>query len=199
MIDILQLILLYAFLGGAIKFIDQAYDEKAFSIRAAKVVAVLAGVAMGYLMARDSPFSTAFFAAMLISLVFAKKIDNFAFATGTILAIASLIAFYPSSAVSWLIVPVIVFLAAGFVDEIADDMVHKHNIEGFLQMFLNYRPFSDFALVAMVLLGTFSWIYLLPYFGFTFSYMFVERYSEHEYSLHGGVDWIKHRVLRRAN
>ena len=83
MIDILQLIVLFAFLGGAIKFIDQAYDEKAFSIRAAKVVAVMAGVVMGYLMARDSPFSTAFFAAMLISLVLAKKIDNFAFATGT--------------------------------------------------------------------------------------------------------------------
>ena len=97
-------------------------------------------------------------------------------------------------------VPVIVFLAAGFVDEIADDMVHKHNIEGVLQMVLNYRPFSDLALVAMVLLGMFSWIYLLPYFSFTFSYMFVERYSERELlDCSGGVDWIKHRVLRRAD
>jgi hypothetical protein len=108
MIEILQLITLYAFLGGAIKFIDQAYDEKAFSVRAAKMVAVLAGVVMGYLMARDSPFSTAFFAAMLISLVLAKKIDNFAFAAGTGLAVVSLIAFYPSSQVTWLIVPIIV-------------------------------------------------------------------------------------------
>jgi len=199
MIDLLQLIILYAFLGGAIKFIDQAYDEKAFSIRSAKVVAVLAGAAMGFLMAKDSPFSTAFFAAMLISLVLARKIDNFAFATGTILAIVSLLAYYPSSEVYWSIVPIVVFLVAGFVDEVADDMVDKHGITGFLQVFLNYRPFSDFALVGMVLVGMFPWTYLLPYFGFTFSYMFVERFTEREYSLHDGVDWIKHRVLRRAN
>ncbi|MGE5379315.1 MAG: hypothetical protein ACM3L5_00405, partial [Candidatus Saccharibacteria bacterium] len=131
-------------------------------------------------------------------LVLAKKIDNFAFASGTGLAVVSLLAFYPSSQVTWLILPIIVFLAAGFVDEIADDMVHKHNIEGPLQMFLNYRPFSDFALVGMVLLGTFSWTYLLPYFGFTFSYMFVERYTERDYSLQDGVAWLRHRVLRRT-
>ena len=82
MVDIVHLIVFYAFLGGSIKYIDQAYDEKAFSIRSAKVLAVLAGVVMGYLMAQDSPFSTAFFAAMLISLVIARKIDNFAFAIG---------------------------------------------------------------------------------------------------------------------
>ena len=199
MIETLQLITLYAFLGGAIKFIDQAYDEKYFSIRSANVVAVLAGVVMGYLMATDSPFSTAFFAAMLISLVLARKIDNFAFAAGTILAVASLAAFYPTSQVSWMIVPVILFLVAGFVDEIADSMVHKHNLEGVVQMFFNYRPFSDFALVVMVAAGIFPWIYLLPYFAFTFSYMFVERYSEREYSLQDGMRWIRHRMLRRAH
>jgi hypothetical protein len=199
MIELLQLITLYAFLGGAIKFVDQAYDEGLFSIRAAKVTAVMAGVTMGYLMAKDSPFSTAFFAAMLISLILAKKIDNFAFAIGTVLAIVSLIAFYPSSEVSWLIVPVILFLVAGFVDEIVDDYADEHNVNIFIQMFLNYRPFSDFALVAMVLFGTFSWVYLLPYFSFTLSYLFVKRYTEKEYSLQSGVSWLMHRVLRRAN
>jgi hypothetical protein len=101
LIDILTITFLYAFLGGSIKFIDQAYDEKAFSIRSANIVAVMAGLIMGYLMARDSPFSTAFYAAMLISLVMARKIDNRAFAAGTVLAVASLLAFYPSSDVQW--------------------------------------------------------------------------------------------------
>lgn len=194
MIDIFQLIALFAFLGGAIKFIDQAYDERAFSTSVALVVAIMAGVVMGYLMARDSPFSTSFFAAMFISLVLAKKIDNFAFAIGAGSAVATLITFYSSSSVSWLVLPIIVFLAAGFVDEIADDMAHKHNIEGFLRTFLNYRPFSDFALVGMVMFGTFSWVYLLPYFSFTFFYMLVERYSEHEYSFSDGVDWLRSQV-----
>lgn len=199
MMDLLLTILLYAFLGGAIKYIDQAYDERSYSLRSASTLAVMAGVTMGYLMARDSPFSTAFFAAMLISLVLARKIDNRAFALGTVLAVASLLAFYPSSTVTWTLAPIVVFLLAGFVDEVADGLVDKYRLDGFLQMFLNYRPFSDFALFGMMLAGMFPWAYLLPYFGFTLSYMFVERCSEKEYSLNDGVSWIKHRVMRRAN
>lgn len=199
MMDLLLTILLYAFLGGAIKYIDQAYDESSYSLRSAGTLAVMAGVSMGYLMARDSPFSTAFFAAMLISLVLARKIDNRAFALGTALAVASLLAFYPSSTVSWTLVPLVLFLVAGFVDEVADGLVDKYRLEGFLQLFLNYRPFSDFALFGMMLAGMFPWAYLLPYFGFTLSYMFVERCSEKEHSFTDGVSWIKHRVLRRAN
>ena len=76
MFDILHLVFLYGFLGGSIKFIDQAYDEGVGSIKAARILAILSGVAMGFLMAKDSPFSTAFYAAMLISLVMARKIDN---------------------------------------------------------------------------------------------------------------------------
>jgi hypothetical protein len=201
LIDILTITFLYAFLGGSIKFIDQAYDEKAFSIRSANIVAVMAGLIMGYLMARDSPFSTAFYAAMLISLVMARKIDNRAFAAGTVLAVASLLAFYPSSDVQWTLWPILAFLAAGFVDEIADGLVDKYGLTGPLQMFLNYRPFSDIALFIMILAGTFSWIYLMPYFSFTFSYLLVERYSgkEQRASFSESVVRIKERVLRRAN
>jgi hypothetical protein len=199
LIEIMMITILYAFLGGAIKFIDQAYDEKAFSIRAANIVAVMSGLIMGYLMAKDSPFSTAFYAAMLISLVMARKIDNRAFALGTILAVAALVAFYPSSEVQWMVWPIVGFLVAGFVDEVADGWVDRYNLEGGLQMFLNYRPFSDIALFAMMLAGMFPWVYLLPYFGFTFSYLLVERYSEMDRSFSDGVVWIKKRVLRRAN
>jgi hypothetical protein len=196
--DFLLIMFLYAFLGGAIKFIDQAYDERSFSIRSANIVAVIAGVTMGYLMAADSPFSTAFFSAMLISLVLARKIDNRAFALGSALAVISLLAFYPTHNVIWELGPIFLFLLAGFVDEIADGLVHRRGIEGPLQMFLNYRPFSDLALLAMVIMGQFSWLYLLPYFCFTLSYMIVERVTVRELSLADGVDWFKHRVLRRS-
>lgn len=197
--DLVLLILLYAFLGGAIKFIDQAYDERSYSIRSAGTMAVMAGVTMGYLMARDSPFSTAFFSAMLISLVLARKIDNRSFAFGALMAVASLLAFYPSSEVTWALWPLVMFLIAGFIDEVADGVVDKHDLKGALQMFLNYRPFSDIALFIMVSVGLFPWSYLLPYFSFTFSYMLVERCSERELTFIDGVSWFKERVLRRAN
>ncbi len=177
MFDILHLVFLYGFLGGSIKFIDQAYDEGVGSIKAARILAILSGVAMGFLMAKDSPFSTAFYAAMLISLVMARKIDNGAFAAGTVVAVASLAAFYPSSEVTFAIVPVVVFLVAGFVDEVADGWAHRRQLSGLARAFLNYRPFSDMALFALIAAGTFGWIYLLPYFAFTFSYLAVERLS----------------------
>ena len=109
---------------------------------------------MGYLMAVDSPFSTAFFAAMLISLALARKIDNLAFALGTTLAIVSMLVFSTSFNVSWELLAIFVFLVAGFVDEKVDDLVHVHNIEGPVQRFLNYRPFSDFALLGLLILGS---------------------------------------------
>lgn len=74
------------------------------------------------------------------------------------LAVASLLAFYPTSEVQWTLWPIAAFLVAGFVDEVADGMVDRYHIEGGLQMFLNYRPFSDIALFIMVVAGTFSWI-----------------------------------------
>lgn len=177
MLDILQLVFLYGFLGGSIKFIDQAYDEGAGSIKAARVLAVLSGVTMGYLMARDSPFSTAFYVAMLISLVMARKIDNGAFAAGTVLAVASFAAFIPSSDVTFALAPIAAFLVAGFVDEVADGWAHRHQLGGLAGAFLNYRPFSDLALLALIAAGMFGWAYLLPYFAFTFSYLAVERMS----------------------
>ncbi len=195
--DIIQLAILYAFLGGAIKFIDQAYDENAFSIRTANILAVLSGILMGYLMAVDSPFSTAFFAAMLISLALARKIDNLAFALGTTLAIVSMLVFSTSFNVSWELLAIFVFLVAGFVDEKVDDLVHAHNIEGPVQRFLNYRPFSDFALLGLLILGVFPIWYILPYFSFTWSYMFVEMYTVREYSISGGID--RFRSLVRLN
>ena len=93
--EIVQIVLLYAFLGGSIKFIDQAYDEKVYSIMAANMVAIFSGVIGGYLMAMDSPFSTAFFTAMLISLLLAKKIDNIAFAMVVLSTIITFIVIYP--------------------------------------------------------------------------------------------------------
>ncbi len=65
----------YAFLGGAIKYIDQAYDENIGSIKIAKLWPCSPST-HGRVMVLDGGFSTAFYLAMLISLVVTKKIDN---------------------------------------------------------------------------------------------------------------------------
>jgi hypothetical protein len=176
-VELLFLLVTYAFLGGSIKFIDQAYDEHSFDRRSANLVAILAGVVMGFLMAADSPFSTAFFVAMLISLFVAKKMDNLAFVIGALVAVGSFLLFFGQYDVILLLFPIVGFLLAGFVDELMDELAHRWELRGTMESFLTYRPFSDIALVIMVLLGVFGWVYLIPYFAFTLAYMFVESVS----------------------
>ena len=145
---------------------------------------------MGTLMAFDSPFSTAFFIAMIISLVLAKKIDNVAFAAGSAIALVVMGVFMLDTNVTFLVLPIALFLFAGFVDEIVDGFAHKHQLGNFTEKFCHYRPFSDIALFGMIAFGMFDWIYILPYFSFTISYMLVGRINF--------AIGIK-RVIRRAS
>ena len=175
--EMILLLMSFAFLGGAIKFIDQAYDESSFSVRSANILALIAGLVMGFLMAADSPFSTAFFTSMLMSLFIAKKVDNLAFVTGALVAVASFILLSAQYSVSILVVPIAIFLLTGLLDEIMDGVAHKRGMTGWGERFFTYRPFCDFAIVGMILLGWFGWICLMSYLCFTATYMIVEFVS----------------------
>ena len=171
------LVVLYAFLGGAIKFIDQAYDEERYSRKLANLIAIVAGITMGGLMALDSPFSTAFYGAMILSLVLARKIDNRAFLAGTLIAALTLLVLWSVTGPEVLLVPLVVFILAGFLDEVVDGLAQKAKAPKIVRWAMLYRPLSDVALVAMMLLGWFPWYYLVPYFAFTFAYLAMERLS----------------------
>ncbi|MDD1743488.1 MAG: hypothetical protein LUO85_02550 [Methanomassiliicoccales archaeon] len=175
--EMVFLLLSFAFLGGAIKYIDQAYDESSFSIRSANVLAVLSGLMMGFLMAADSPFSTAFFISMLISLWIAKKVDNLAFVAGSVIAVATFALLSSQFTIEILLIPIVAFLLMGLLDEVMDGVAHKRNLTGWTERLITYRPFSDVAMVAMIVLGWFSWSCLLSYLCFTAAYMAVEFVS----------------------
>jgi len=183
----------YAFLGGAIKYIDQAYDEGIGSISLAKILAIASGLIMGAIMVLDGGFSTAFFLAMLISLIVTKKIDNWSFMAGTVTGLAT----FALGAFLWgadiMLVPLAVFLIAGAVDELADGFAHGRNLGRAVEYFLHYRPFSDFALVALIVLVPFHWAYLIPYFAFTFSYLLIGIMDE------GQMTESVRGILRRAS
>jgi hypothetical protein len=171
------IVVLYAFLGAAIKFIDQAYDEERYSRKLANVIAIVAGITMGGLMALDSPFSTAFYGAMILSLVLARKIDNRAFLAGTLTAALTLLVLWPVTDPVVLLAPLVIFILAGFLDEVVDGLAQKAQAPRMVRWVMLYRPLSDVTLVAMMLLGWFPWYYLVPYFAFTFAYLTMERLS----------------------
>lgn len=168
----------YAFLGGAIKYIDQAYDESIGSIKIAKALAVLSGLLMGAVMVLDGGFSTAFFLAMLISLVVTKKIDNWSFLVGTFIGLVTFLIGGFIWGMEVMLLPLAVFLIAGAVDELADGFAHGRDLGKAIEYFLHYRPFSDFALVILIVAIPFDWVYLAPYFAFTFSYLLIGMLDE---------------------
>ena len=183
----------YAFLGGAIKYIDQAYDEGIGSIPIAKMLAVLSGLLMGAIMVMDGGFSTAFFLAMLISLIVTNKIDNWSFMAGTVTGLLT----FTAGALIWggnvMLLPLVVFLIAGALDELAGGFAHRRDLGRAMEYFLHYRPFSDFALVALIVWVPFEWTYLAPYFAFTFSYLIVGMMEE------GQVTGSVRGIIRRAS
>ncbi|NLX47182.1 MAG: hypothetical protein GXY70_03310 [Euryarchaeota archaeon] len=183
----------YAFLGGAIKYIDQAYDESMGSIRIAKLLAVLSGLLMGTVMVLDGGFSTAFFLAMLISLVVTKKIDNWSFLVGTLIGLLTFLIGGFVWGMDIMLVPLAVFLIAGAVDELADGYAHGRDLGRAVEYFLHYRPFSDFALVIIIVTVPFDWIYMAPYFAFTFSYLLVGMLDE------GQVSQSVRVIIRKAS
>ena len=183
----------YAFLGGAIKYIDQAYDENIGSIKIAKLLAVLSGLLMGGVMVLDGGFSTAFYLAMLISLVVTKKIDNWSFLAGTFIGLATFLVAGLIWGMDVMLLPLAVFLIAGAVDELADGFAHGRDLGRAVEYFLHYRPFSDFALVILIVVVPFDWIYLAPYFAFTFSYLLIGMLDE------GQVTESVRGIIRRAS
>ncbi len=129
----------YAFLGGAIKYIDQAYDENIGSIKIAKLLAVLSGLLMGAVMVLDGGFSTAFFLAMLISLVVTKKIDNWSFLAGTFIGLLTFLVGGLIWGMDVMLLPLAVFLVAGAVDELAD-FRHGRDLGKAIEYFYITRP-----------------------------------------------------------
>ncbi len=188
----LLLISSYAFLGGTIKYIDQAYDEGIGSLKAAKPLAVVSGILMGVVMVIDGGFSTAFFLAMLISLVITKKIDNQSFMIGTMTGLATFLVGGSVWGMDIMPLPLVVFIIAGIVDELADALAHDRNLGRAAGLFLHYRPFSDIALVALIVAAPFEWTYLAPYFAFTLSYLLMGMREE------GQVGASVRSIIRKA-
>jgi hypothetical protein len=175
----LLIILGYAFLGGGLKYIDQAYDEKVFSKTYAKILALVLGFVMAYLMAVDTPFSTSYLGAMIVGVVAAKKIDNFPFKVvvlGTIFFLYLLSFSYSF----WLDATLFIsFIIVSFLDEIVERELPKRvTFSKFLKTFFQLRPLNDGALIGLIIMGLVNWVYLIPFYAFFIAYYEVEKISE---------------------
>ena len=177
----------YAILGAGIKYIDQAYDLGVFSKTRANITAVLCGLLMAYFIVTDLP-SMAIFLAMVIALAITRKIDNIAFYIGIGIVLLLPIVFNSLIKMNWL--PFGVLVISGILDELGNDWADKRakkrrinryqknaSLLQFEEKFFAYRFAMKVAILILVLLNYFDWIYFAAFLFFDLMYLLVDAYS----------------------
>lgn len=168
-------ILAYAILGGGIKYIDDAFDEKVFRARNAVLFAPVLGI-FWFLTMILSPESATILGAILIAVFLKGKIDNIAHQLGIISIFALLFVF---GFFNFLWIPLLVLVVAGLVDELGNDYVDKNlGIRKPIFLFFKYRFVMKLAVLGFVLLGVFQPVFFFAFLAFDIAYALVTKYSE---------------------
>jgi len=176
-LDSVMILIAFAFIGGGLKYIDQAYDIAVFSKTAAWFIAGFVGVAMGITMAFDN-YSTELLISIILGVAFMSKIDNWPFritALISLLILGILCFINPNlmgSHFRWLSVGILTSLV--LFDEFLDDLSDNYN---FLKIF-RYRPVLEISIFLAVLLGFFPIISFFSLLSFDLTYILVKIISE---------------------
>ncbi|MFH0818216.1 MAG: hypothetical protein V1909_06325 [Candidatus Micrarchaeota archaeon] len=161
-------------MGFAIKYIDAAYDEEAFSRKNAVLAAICCGVFMGYWIANDAS-AAVFLLAICLGVAITKKIDNPAFILGILLALFVPAILKSTLILSWL--PLAALVIACVVDEEGNDMVKKIPFKG-IRMFFHYRLSMEVMMAVLTFFGFFAWPYFLAFASFDLGYQMVTYYVD---------------------
>ncbi len=170
----------FLILGAGIKYIDDAFDEKRFSKKIAVVVAPLLGLLWAYTMLIDV-FAATILLAIIIGVFCKGKIDNIAHFAGLAVILGVVVV-----AGVELLIPTLLFLAAaGFIDEIGNDLVDKHRkrlqqrkyMSVLVMYFFDHRWTMKLALLSLVIVQLVPYYFLFALLLFDSAYLGVRWYS----------------------
>lgn len=167
----------YMVLGGGIKYIDDAFDEKTFSknkaILLSPVIAILWVFAMFL-----SPASATILGAVFLAVLFRNKVDNIGFHVGAIAVVSGLAILYFLRVVDFLWAPLVFLVLSGMFDEIGNDYVDAHpEVINIVRLFFEYRFVMKIAVFLLAVLGTYGFEYVIAFIGFDIAYASVGKYS----------------------
>jgi hypothetical protein len=172
----LSLIYIFGFIGAALKYIDQVYDEGMYDIRAAQILSVIVGALMGLIIAFD-PMAGALIMAIIIGVGLTNKLDNHAHQTAAILAFLiplTIILFHGGDfmlQISWL--PLILMLLAGVADEKMDEIGDEKEI-----WWLTTRPTMKIMAFLLVAAQQLHHHYFFAFIAFDIGYLIVTYHSQ---------------------
>lgn len=180
MADLQYLIILIAgfgFLGGGIKYVDQAFDENLYNRKLAYLTALACGILMGWFIAMDYQ-AAAILIAIVLGVAITRKIDNLAFMAGTLLVLATpLVVGYSAKLIliNW---PLLLALTvAAIVDEVGNDLADDGKIKGWTGKFFEYRSTMKVAVLGVFAAGFLGGEYVAAFFAFDIAYTLVDIHS----------------------
>lgn len=172
----LILLIAFAFIGGGLKYIDQAYDIEVWSKKVAWFIAGFVGIIMGITMAFDN-YATELIISIILGVAFMSKIDNWPFRiTGLIaLLVLGILCFINPNLMGnhfrWLSIGILT--STVLLDEFLDYLSDSYNFKIF-----RYRPLLKIAIFLAVILGVFPAISFFSLLSFDLTYILVKIVSE---------------------
>ena len=175
----------YIILGGGIKYIDAAFDEKVFNKRNAIIIAPFLGMLWAYTMLINE-ISATILLSVLIAVLLKGKIDNMAHLLGLITIIifgVFIILFIDGNGL--MLLPLIFLTSAAIIDEVGNDIIDYNNFKKnirfryrFLIYFFGRRYLMKTAIIYISLLGLFPLYFVLAFIFFDESYIIIDLYSQ---------------------
>ncbi len=162
--------LLYPFLGGSIKYIDDAFDIGRSSRLLAYPLALLSGLLMGLLMTLD-PMSATIFSAIILAAIVSAKVDNGAFTLGLLATMAVV-----GLRRTLVILPVQFGLLsfAAILDEIGSNKAKMMTSSSPLVTFFRFRMSLKAVAIILFATGAMGLSHLLAVLSFDFAYHLVD-------------------------
>ncbi len=171
----------FAILGGGIKYIDDAFDERTFSKDRAVFTAPVLGVLWAYTSLVNGAAGTILL-AIILSVFLTGKIDNRAHKIGLVTVIALLI--LAGFEIMW--IPLAVLVIAGIFDEKGNDIMDEKaksftfngTIKKFIIQFFRYRCVMKIGVVALTIIGTIPIYLFAAFLLFDIAYHIVSKISK---------------------
>lgn len=151
------IVLAFAFIGAGLKYIDDAFDEDAFSKRKALGVAPCITLVWIGLSLYDLISATILF-SILLAVLLSGKIDNLIFKVCAIVLV-SILVLTPTLNLLW--GPLGFLTIMGIADEKGNDYIDEHSTSKLLKIFFSYRFSMKVGLLALCTFSVIPWLYLL--------------------------------------
>lgn len=171
----------FSLLGAGIKYIDSAYDDKAFNKKLALIIAPILGLLWSYTMIIN-PIAATILLSIVLGVVLKGKIDNYAHLIGV--AIIVPIIFF--AGVELMILPLVFLSAVAILDEVGNDYIGstkrkigKYKVfNNFITYFFDHRWLLKIAILFLVILNMMPFYFFVSMIFFDYAYLGIRVWSD---------------------